>query len=638
MDVKLRWLSQVHIHARSKLIVADQKSKHGTVVDGENIKGKTKELGVRDEHTIFLGRYPHSLKIKWWPVVLSFSFTAEEAKTEDSLTHAQSRLEDLDIKTVLPYIVDKTTHVVQKERFTAKGLQALINGKYIVDPSYIEEIVYAATSTDLEREEALCPLEQDFDAAWPDPVARLPSRGSEATDLPDSAYKPQPERLNVFEGYTFVFCDSTRLEELQDPITNGHGKALLCRVEPEKTTVQEIVDYVTNASGNKGLARDVDGSGGVLVVRSGREQNAEWFEHIESEVSRLTGQQLVDRADFLDAILRNEASILYKPLAISEPIAESQVHTMKQAEQLSTSQPAAATGAATTAVEMQKKSRPLKRLRTQTYVPKFKNFDDGFDMESIPAHTIEAEDVSGELFQPAAFDSLPDQPLQESQMLDDDDGVSELLPAATAMRKHFNGRARRVTSPPPEPERKVKKPKLDVMEAARKRREAEDRAAMMRREEEEAAAIVDGMDLSRIQNLVIIEEMPVHEKVRQEQPSNGSNDRWDERWNGRKNFKKFRRKGDGGVQHRVQAVIIPVEEVKKKDFGIGDEYWSYNNSARTERNQSVVQESNDTMLTSQPVSQQADSTPAAGANKRSRVRDSDSEDGLRFRFRRKKKR
>ncbi|KMP06513.1 hypothetical protein CIRG_06194 [Coccidioides immitis RMSCC 2394] len=128
----------VHIHARSKLTLTDQKSKCGTVIDGETIKGTSKELSGRDEYSVVLGRYPHPLKIKWCPVVLSFSFGSQE---EDPLIHAQSRLEDLDIKTILPYIVDKTTHVVQKKRNTAKGLQALINGKHIVDPAYIEHLV-----------------------------------------------------------------------------------------------------------------------------------------------------------------------------------------------------------------------------------------------------------------------------------------------------------------------------------------------------------------------------------------------------------------------------------------------------------------------------------------------------------------
>ncbi|TPX22532.1 hypothetical protein DIZ76_014406 [Coccidioides immitis] len=625
----------VHIHARSKLTLTDQKSKCGTVIDGETIKGTSKELSGRDEYSVVLGRYPHPLKIKWCPVVLSFSFGSQE---EDPLIHAQSRLEDLDIKTILPYIVDKTTHVVQKKRNTAKGLQALINGKHIVDPAYIEHLVYAATSTELEREEALCPLELDFDAAWPDPTKHLPPRGKETTDLPDSAYEPQLERLDVFEGYTFVFCDSSRFEELQGPITNGHGKALLFKVEPEKTTPQELIDYMTLASGNKGLARDLDGSGGVLLVQPRKKRHEKWFERFENEVGRLTGQRSIEPGEFLDSILRNNASKLYKPykpLVVEEPTAESQDQVMEDPEELAPSRLAATSTRAVTAEETQKSRRPTKRTRTQqTYVPKFKDFDDGFDMESIPVYTLEAEDVPEEPSQTTAMNPMPDQSVQDQEMSDVDDGVSELLPGATAMKQHFNGRTRRAATPPPQPPPRSKRPKLDVIKAVRQHREAEDRAAMARWEEEETAAIVDGMDLSRIQNLAIIEEMPVLEKARPDRPSNGDGDRWDDRWNGRKNFKKFRRKGDGGVQHRIQAIIVPLEEANRRTFDAGSEHRSYNNSPRTERHLSVVQESNDTTTTSQPSSQHT----ALRARKRSRTRDSDSEDGLRFRFRRKKQR
>ncbi|EFW15760.1 DNA damage response protein RcaA [Coccidioides posadasii str. Silveira] len=355
----------LHIHARSKLTLTDQKSKCGTIIDGETIKGTTKELSGRDEYSVVLGRYPHPLKIKWCPVVLSFSFGSQE---EDPLSHAQSRLEDLDIKTILPYVVDKTTHVVQKKRNTAKGLQALINGKHIVDPAYIEHLVYAATSTELEREEALCPLELDFDAAWPDPTKHLPPRGKETTDLPDSAYEPQLERLDVFEGYTFVFCDSSRFEELQGPITNGHGKALLFKVEPEKNTPQELIDYMTRASGNKGLARDLDGSGGVLLVQPRKKRHEKWFERFENEVGRLTGQRSIEPGEFLDSILRNNASKLYrpyKPLVVEEPTAQSQDQVMEDPEELAPSRLAATSTRAVTTEETQKSRRPTRRTRTQ---------------------------------------------------------------------------------------------------------------------------------------------------------------------------------------------------------------------------------------------------------------------------------
>ncbi|EEP77541.1 predicted protein [Uncinocarpus reesii 1704] len=576
-------------------------------------------------------------EITWCPVVLTFSYGSQDSQDENPLIHAQSRLEDLDIKTVIQYLPGKTSYVVQKRRNTAKGLQALINGKHIVEPAYIEHIVYAATSTELEREEALCPLEQDFDAAWPDPIPHLPPRGKEKIDLPDSAYNPDPRRSGVFEGYTFVICDESKWEELQGVITDGHGKAWMSILDLEIDPAEHAQDFVLQAarwSGKGEFGRDCE----VVLVKPRKKNNSEWFDRFENEVNRLTGQQFIEPGELLDAILRNDASRLYKqyqPPIVPAPAAQSQDQAMGHTAESAAFRPVE------TAEESQRSSRPAKRPRTQAYVPKFKNFDDGFDMESIPTYNLELEEASEEPSQSLAVDSMPDQSMQDREISDADDGVSELLPGATAMRHHFRGRARPVASPVPQPQRRTKKPKLDVIEAARQHREAEDRAALARQEEEKAAAIVDGMDLSRLQNLAIIEEMPVFQKVRQDRPSNGHGDRWDDRWNGRKNFKKFRRKGQGGALHRVQTVIVPLEEVKKKDFGIGDDYWSHNNnsSTRTERNRSVVQESNDTMLTSQPISQSAESRTTTRSRKRSRTRDSDSDDdGLRFRFRRKKKR
>ena len=59
---RANWLTaQSDIHARSKLTVTDLKSKVGTTVDGEAIKGESRTLGD-DEHTVRLGRYKHVLR------------------------------------------------------------------------------------------------------------------------------------------------------------------------------------------------------------------------------------------------------------------------------------------------------------------------------------------------------------------------------------------------------------------------------------------------------------------------------------------------------------------------------------------------------------------------------------------------
>jgi nibrin len=168
----------------------------------------------------------------------------------------------------------------------------------------------------------------------------------------------------------------------------------------------------------------------------------------------------------------------------------------------------------------------------------------------------------------------------------EEDMVDELLPAATAMKrrklemeKQGLGRMSRETAMPlPAIKPKKKKEKeIDLRETAKKRHEAEEEAERQERERDEKA--FDEIEHVKPANLVVIEEMAL--RVRTDRPSRAAqdgemrSDRWDERWNGRKNFKKFRRKGDtnAGPRRNVQNVIVPLVEVKKHSYGIGEQYW-----------------------------------------------------------------
>ena len=326
---------------------------------------------------------------------MTFSFSSKQLKsTKDPIADPCSRLEELDVKTVMHYVPGKTSYVVQNKRNTGKALQALVNGKWIVDKSYIDAIVYAATPSELENEEALCPLEEDFDASWPDPKPHLPARGREPTELPDSAYDPDPSRLNVFEGYTFVFCEQSKFEDLQGPITNGHGKALLYEIEYGKTTAEEIVDYLRKVAGNKGLATGNEGGGVILVQFQGGRDYVDWVQDIQQRVSQLIGQEAPFPNEFLDAILQNNASQLCQPLR-KEPLqSETQLQTSEnnatQAMDIDQdASPPEPRNADNVVEESQGTALPTKRSRTRPYIPRFKTFDDDFDMDSIPVYTLE---------------------------------------------------------------------------------------------------------------------------------------------------------------------------------------------------------------------------------------------------------
>lgn len=351
------------------------------------------------------------------------------------MAHVRSRLEDLDIKMVVPYLVGTTTHVVQSKRNTAKGLQALINGKPIVMDSYIDALVYAATPEDLNNLESLSPLEEDFDSTLPNPTPYLPPPGKEPVPRPADAFAPNLDRISVFEGYTFVFCDNSQFENLQAPITNGHGKALLYQLENGKTTADELVQYMRNAAGQKGFGGS-DEIGGVVLVRfRSKGEYADWSINLGNQVALALDQRVIEQGEFLDAILNNDATPLRRALPREEQPAQTQqaipsqpsaserpeatdpveattsghdTRSGKTAERPATGRAAAkrradeqgATEQEVTeqtteqaAPERPPAGRRAKRSRAlPNYVSKIKSFDDGFDIKSIPVHNLEKDD------------------------------------------------------------------------------------------------------------------------------------------------------------------------------------------------------------------------------------------------------
>ena len=133
----------------------------------------------------------------------------------------------------------------------------------------------------------------------------------------------------------------------------------------------------------------------------------------------------------------------------------------------------------------------------------------------------------------------------------------------------------------------VEKPKarkqVDIQGVVRERREAEEEAA---RQDEENLHTIEGADIEGMRNLAIVEEMELRERTNRppRRDINGQNgERWDERWNGRKNFKKFRIQGQGDQRRRGPSVIVPLEEVKKKSHGIGEEYWLESEKSKRKR-------------------------------------------------------
>lgn len=209
---------------------------------------------------------------------------------------------------------------------------------------------------------------------------------------------------------------------------------------------------------------------------------------------------------------------------------------------------------------------------------------------------------------------------------DEDDVLDSLLPGQAARKRRRLGRE---GSAQPEDKsaqasttkvvRKPKKePKIDVLEVAKSRREAEEEAT--RKDAESLKEAMEGIDIHGPAHLVDCEEMQIKPRLKPPQPRTNAidrdeSDRWDKNWNGRKNFKKFRKRGEPPAM-RGHKILVPLEETKKKDFGIGEDYWLESSSKQKKK---IQKESQATRTQSQTV------------------RDDESEDESQFRRKRKDK-
>ncbi|KAL8891386.1 MAG: hypothetical protein Q9192_005746 [Flavoplaca navasiana] len=597
------------VHSRSEVRIQDEGAKFGTEIDGERVASGSITLLRNDEHSFRLGKTAHVFRdsIKWHPVVLSVSFGSKESKAgRDPLAQLQSRLEHTDIKVIGPYVIGQTTHVVQAKRNTAKGLQALINAKHIVNETYIDALVYATAPTDFDHDESLTPLEEDFVKHWPDAMQHVPPKGKEPNERPFEAFAPNPERANVFEGYTFVLCEKTQFESLQGPITNGGGKAMYFSLKPGQTTTDELVGYVKNVAGEKGLGELEDGSEGkgVVVVKfRGAKEDFEWAAELVRTSSLALDLRFIEQNEFMDAILMNDASVLRRPLEVA------QVGDERNGTHIPTA------NGDTSAVQRpqpepemsQPPPQPRQRGLVQSRFKGFFDSDDEDDMKpSISSVPQEATQMHTTISNPVPTPAQPPNSLKRPASgpeEDEEDFVDELFPAATAVKRRRleeDEAARLRGEPPPSAsvnnksttpsttKKKPPAPELDIKKSLRERREAADRAAA--RDHETLQEDISTTDIEAMRNLAVVEEFDIRPHAHQNGSTTpndtNSNVRWDPTWNGRKNFKKFRRQGDpdaANIRRGTQTLIVPLEEVKKKTLGLGDDYWLESGTSKTKR-------------------------------------------------------
>lgn len=538
---------------------------------------------------------------------MTFSFTNKELQNEP-LTSLQERFENLDIKLSTDYHVGHTTHVVSKKRNTAKGLQALINGKFVVTESFLDAVAQAAEPSAAADGANPSPLEENFSLSWPDPIKHLPPRGGEPVQHPDEIYAPDHNRKDVFDGYTFIFYDKTQYNNLLAPITNGYGKAMLRTITPGEELVEDFVRYVKEVAGEKGLGSFEDGSEGkgVVLVRylPGKGDLVGWYTDFITAVSLRLDHRPIEQNEFLEAILTNDASQLRRPLEVESPLASDGPATRPAADEAGRTDPDPGQDEEAHPQEHQEELEqpPVTRRggRRRPVKRRFAGFDDDVDIdmdEPPPARLPEPEDPARGEDEGGMFVSQEAGAPQSQQALDaglsprkraasplpEDDLMEGMAPAVARFKRQRLEHAEAFASPSlgnvaPKPSVAAKpgtkrKPKeIDVLALAARHREEEE--ARARAERADLAQLPADADLAEIRRLHIVEEIEVRTPGRaactREQEIAGG--RWNPKWNGVKNFKKFRRRGEAAGRQPAR-VIVPLTQVKNKEFGVGDNYW-----------------------------------------------------------------
>ncbi|EUC34169.1 hypothetical protein COCCADRAFT_4408 [Bipolaris zeicola 26-R-13] len=610
------------LHKRSQIEVTDLSCRQGTTIDEKTTLKSQKaddgtvtyssEILKGTEHTIRLAQGYAPFKIVWRPVV--FTYASKESRDGKARS---TQLHSLDIKTTTEFVFDKTTHVVSAKRNLPKVLSGLTSGKHIVTAEFLEAVLrVAATSVDEEQNYIPSQLEEDFDTWWPAEKDYVPTAGAEPVARPQEMLLPDVSRSEVFSGLTFVFLNEGQYSSLLDPVTGGGGKALLYNIRPGETTVEEYVDYVHSVAGKKRRGKS-DEKLPVITVRLPTYPDAmeEWAASFVTGADQALGQRSILQNEFLDVIITKDRTQLQRPPAevievpSSDPVPDSaptRRSTRARTPMSRSGTPSQSREGSAAPAEEPTKVVPRKRI-SRSKTSRFTGFDDD---EPIPKKKLKVETIPEENVQQVAASrssvatpqtqtgpSTQNQaslPLHIQDSVEKEEQMDTLFPTAAKMRKQRA--ATRAPSASVEPEAggpvqksntkgvdalarlnkaKAKAEKeINVREHTRQRiKEEEERR---KADEENLREALQGIDISELKNLAQIEEMDVLPRQSRSNPHNQSrtgSDRWNPEWNGRKNFKRFRRRGaEQGVQgHKV---LVTLEEAPpKKGFGIGDAFF-----------------------------------------------------------------
>ncbi|KAK5126570.1 hypothetical protein LTR85_009504 [Meristemomyces frigidus] len=611
------------LHKRTSISLEDG-SKVGTTLNDERITKATKTLdGSKREYVIRLGHYEDVFHLVWQPVTLTFASAGKKGKADAQA--AQKLLGDTGAKLVTEYVSNETTHVVGRKRNSPLVLQGLLQARWVVTTDWVDALGLAVRrdGTDANGDPKGSLLEEDFDGNWPKEDAFIIPVGAEPQPRPEDLLKPKLERAEVFQDFIFVFLAQSQFDSLMPVVTTGGGKAVLWEAG-NQSSVEELAEYVREIAGKKGNSdfrlSQQTGRGGVVVVRI-FERSDDWTKDFLEKVDRALDQRSIEQSGLLDPILTLGTSSLRQELPESQSEAGgsmrapmSQPQSVPRREQSVVDPPeeeAQAEQSPTNAQPEQEQqpaeeSMATRRRRRVVYQSRYKDFDDPdpsqYTRHGSPSPEPSAPSVREPSQAPSVQDMDVDEPSQSMRTQqstrkrpapveepeEEEDIYASMLPGQAALKRRkteaarngdnnsFSKAAIEADRAAVETASKVKKRKekqVDVKAELKARRDREEE--QRRKDDESLREQMQGVDISELRNLAVIEEMevPVRERPSREANAAGRSERWDPAWNGRKNFKKFRPQGSQKGVLRLQRVIVALEEVPRKGHGIGDEYW-----------------------------------------------------------------
>ncbi|KAK7613758.1 hypothetical protein JOL62DRAFT_565273 [Phyllosticta paracitricarpa] len=654
---------------KSEVVLRDLGSKFGTELDGDKFTGSEKVIGARTQgkelHVIKMGQCKDLWRLEWHPVNITLSSQrAKKKKSQQANSQdMQEHLERCDVKFTERFQPQHTTHVVASKRNTPKGLQALVSGKWIVTSAWLDALEQQVSRPEVAEgeEQQISPLALDFDASWPNEADFIPDVGQEPIQRDAALFKPNPERESVFKGYTFVFTNDTQYSHLAPVIEQGSGKALSYDIDIDSTRSEDVVQYIKNVAGESGLGEFEDGSEGkgVVLVRPNDDDEKA---RICQTADIILGQRSIRQGDFLDAIVMNDATGLRKPLEESlggTPLATPQEQQPRETPAPSAPPPSTEPPPETRVEQLPARRRGFRRAMTTS---RFKGFDtfDPSESSGLPPPSEdgrfktqvgdsihdEPSPVGSQISAPSCHNSEAPaakgrkRPYQGDTVVEStetrENMVDKILPASAAMKRRRMEQGLQTsygeaTPIPDEGQKSAKKPSAKLPFDSRKKKKVEDinvqeltkerlqKEEQQRIEDEEALREgLQGMDIESIRNLAQVEEMEV--KPRKDRLDTGDQNvdsaRWKAEWNGRKNFKKFRKRRRGDTNEetpmRGRKVIVGLQEVTPKDNNMINDDWFGDrpdrDSLRRRGSQSTIQSSRNRLLASRDDDSDDDGT------------------------------